>query len=92
MPARRALGDIAGLAESMRAYNLQQPISVRSAGSRYALTSGLRRVTAARVLGWDTIPAFVRTLSDDEPTWLIWSRICSARTSQPSRRQMRSAS
>jgi len=65
-PTRRMLGDIAALAESMQDYGLQQPISVRKVGERYALTSGMRRLTAARMLRWDTITAFVRTVNADE--------------------------
>jgi ParB family chromosome partitioning protein len=60
------LGDIAALAESMQDYGLQQPISVRKVGERYALTSGMRRLTAARLLQWSTITAFVRTVNADE--------------------------
>jgi ParB/RepB/Spo0J family partition protein len=64
-PARRFLGDIAALAESMQDYGLQQPISVRAEKQRFVLTSGLRRLSAARTLHWTTIPAFVRTVSAD---------------------------
>ena len=65
-PARRFMGDIAALAESMQAYGLQQPISVRADGDRFSLTSGMRRLAAARMLGWQSIVAFVRTLSADD--------------------------
>jgi ParB family chromosome partitioning protein len=65
-PARRVLGDIAALAESMQDYGLQQPISVRAVGDRFALTSGMRRLAAANLLRWTTITAFVRTISADE--------------------------
>src|SRR4051812_11052203 len=65
-PARRALGDIASLADSMQDYGLQQPIAVRASGKRYVLTSGLRRLAAARLLQWETIPAFVRTVDADQ--------------------------
>jgi ParB family chromosome partitioning protein len=65
-PTRRQLGDIAALAESMLDYGLQQPISVRTVGERYALTSGLRRLTAAKTLRWTTITAFVRSVTADE--------------------------
>jgi ParB family transcriptional regulator, chromosome partitioning protein len=65
-PARRSLGDIAALAESMQEYGLQQPISVRAEGDQFRLTSGLRRLTAARMLGWVSVAAFVRTLSADD--------------------------
>jgi ParB family chromosome partitioning protein len=64
-PVRRALGPIAELAESMRDYGLQQPISVRAVGERYLLTSGLRRVEAARLLRWQQILAFVRSVDAD---------------------------
>src|SRR4051794_31711003 len=59
-PVRRDFGDLAALADSMQEYGLQQPIAVRQEGGRLLLTSGLRRLTAARLLGWRTIPAFVR--------------------------------
>jgi ParB family chromosome partitioning protein len=65
-PARRFLGDIAGLAESMHDYGLQQPISVRLDGDRFKLTSGMRRLAAARMLAWPSIVAFVRTMSADD--------------------------
>jgi ParB family transcriptional regulator, chromosome partitioning protein len=65
-PARRFLGDIANLAASMQEYGLQQPISVRANGTKYVLTSGLRRLTAARMLRWTVISAFVRSLSADD--------------------------
>jgi ParB/RepB/Spo0J family partition protein len=65
-PARRFLGDIAALADSMQEYGLQQPISVREKGERFALTSGLRRLTAARMLNWQVIPAFVRRIDEDQ--------------------------
>ena len=64
-PARRFLGDISALAESMQDYGLQQPISVRANGDRYTLTSGLRRLAAAQMLKWSTIAAFVRTVDAD---------------------------
>jgi ParB family transcriptional regulator, chromosome partitioning protein len=69
-PARRFLGDIAALAESMQDYGLQQPISVRASGEQtggeqFILTSGLRRLAAARLLRWSTITAFVRTVDAD---------------------------
>ena len=50
----------------MDEYGLQQPISVRKQGDKYLLTSGLRRVTAARMLHWKSIPAFVRSMSADD--------------------------
>jgi len=65
-PVRRFLGDIANLAASMQDYGLQQPISVRADGDKYMLTSGLRRLTAARMLRWTSITAFVRSVSADD--------------------------
>jgi ParB family chromosome partitioning protein len=65
-PTRRVLGDIAALAESMQDYGLQQPISVRAVGDRYALTSGMRRLAAAKMLRWTTITGFVRSVNADE--------------------------
>jgi ParB family chromosome partitioning protein len=65
-PARRFLGDIASLADSMQEYGLQQPITVRQVGDRFQLTSGLRRLSAAQMLGWKAIAAFVRNVSADQ--------------------------
>ena len=65
-PARRFLGDIAALAGSMQDYGLQQPISVRLEGDQYMLTSGMRRLAAARKLRWTTITAFVLSVSADD--------------------------
>jgi len=65
-PVRRQLGDLAALAESMQDYGLQQPIALRADGKRLMLTSGLRRLAAARLLGWTRIPAFVRTVDADQ--------------------------
>jgi ParB/RepB/Spo0J family partition protein len=65
-PARRFMGDISSLAESMQAYGLQQPISVRVQGERFVVTSGTRRLAASRLLEWATIDAFVRSVSADD--------------------------
>ncbi len=65
-PARRFMGDIAALADSMQDYGLQQPISVRAAGDRFIVTSGMRRLAAARMLRWTSISAFVRSVSADD--------------------------
>jgi ParB/RepB/Spo0J family partition protein len=65
-PARRFMGDIAALAESMQDYGLQQPISVRADGNRFIVTSGMRRLAAARILRWETITAFVRSVNTDD--------------------------
>jgi len=50
---RRDLGDIAGLAASMAELGLLQPIAVTFDGH---LIAGERRLRAAKMLGWKTIP------------------------------------
>ena len=50
---RRDLGDIAGLAESIRAVGLLHPIVIRPDGM---LIAGERRIEAAKALGWTEIP------------------------------------
>jgi ParB/RepB/Spo0J family partition protein len=58
------------LADSMRTSGLQQPVVVRrrSTGSDvpYELVFGHRRTMAARSLGWQTIPAIVRDMTDQQ--------------------------
>ena len=56
-----------GLAGSIRAQGLMQPIIVRPKGDGYALVVGLHRVEAFRLLGRETIPAMLsEAASDDE--------------------------
>jgi ParB/RepB/Spo0J family partition protein len=64
---RHDLGDLNGLAESIRTIGLVQPITVRQrdAGG-YELVAGQRRVAAARLAGLSTLPAVVRGYADIE--------------------------
>jgi ParB family chromosome partitioning protein len=58
---------ISGLAESVRAQGVVQPIVVRPAGGgTYELIAGERRWRAARAAGLPTIPALVRETDDRE--------------------------
>ena len=54
------------LATSMNQLGLLQPVKVRRNGPAYQLAYGHRRVRAARLLGWTTIPAEIADLSDEE--------------------------
>jgi len=54
------------LATSLRDKGLLQPITVRQVNSHYEVVAGERRFRAAQLAGWDTIPALVRNLTDDE--------------------------
>jgi len=56
---------LAELAASIAAHGLAQPITVRPQGDCYELVAGERRFRAACQLGWETIPAIVRELSDE---------------------------
>jgi len=64
----RALEDddpkLKGLAESMQAQGLLQPILVRRDGTGYEILAGERRWRAARLLEWSGIPANVVELDD----------------------------
>jgi ParB/RepB/Spo0J family partition protein len=64
---RQDLGDLNGLAESIRTIGLVQPITVRQrdAGG-YELVAGQRRLAAARLAGLTTLPAVVRGYADVE--------------------------
>lgn len=60
-------GRLSGLAQSMNDNGLAQPITVRPIGSgRYEIVAGERRYRAALELGWESIPAFVRDMTDRE--------------------------
>lgn len=55
------------LADSLAAHGLAQPITVRPmAAGGYEIVAGERRWRAAGLLGWATIPAIVRELSDED--------------------------
>jgi ParB family chromosome partitioning protein len=58
--------ELADLAESIRANGVIQPIIVRPAESGYQLIAGERRFRAARLASLTTIPALVRTASDEQ--------------------------
>ncbi len=55
---------IGELTQSIKTYGLLHPIIVRRAGRAYQIVAGERRVIACRNLGWKTIPAIVKELSD----------------------------
>jgi len=71
-PRRRFDADgLAGLAESVRAQGVVQPIVVRPVGDgQYELVAGERRLRAARAAGLATVPALVRE-TDDRDTLLL---------------------
>ncbi len=54
------------LAQSIKTSGLIQPVVVRRSGSSYQLVVGERRYLACRKLGWKTISAAVKTLSDSD--------------------------
>jgi ParB family chromosome partitioning protein len=55
------------LASSIKELGVIQPITVRKKGfGKYELVSGERRCRASRLLGIDTIPAYVRIANDQE--------------------------
>lgn len=57
------------LASSIRHIGLVQPITVREDGKgegKYIIISGERRYRAARLIELETIPAYIRTVDDDQ--------------------------
>lgn len=56
--------EIASLAESLKEHDMLQPVLVRRVQGRYQLISGERRLRAARLAGWKTIPARLREADD----------------------------
>jgi hypothetical protein len=64
---------VSGLAESMKALGLQQPISVYvESDNAILLVAGLHRLEAARSLGWEEIEAsFVHLSEIDRELWEI---------------------
>lgn len=54
------------LAASIKEHGILQPVVVRPASNGYELVAGERRLRACKMLGWTTIPAIVRELSDQD--------------------------
>ncbi len=55
------------LANSLRQIGIIQPITLRQTGiDRYQIVAGERRWRAARMAGIDTIPAYIRTIDDEQ--------------------------
>ncbi len=66
---RREFSDdsIKELAETLDKNGLLQPIVVREDGEdHYEIIAGERRYRAAKSLGWETIPAIVKNMDDDQ--------------------------
>ena len=63
---RRRLHGIDELAASLSTHGLLQPVLVRRADGHFELVAGHRRLAAAVQLGWQTIPAVVRSVDADE--------------------------
>ncbi|MBL1071664.1 nucleoid occlusion protein [Lactobacillus kitasatonis] len=66
---RREFSDdsIKELAETLNKDGLLQPIVVREDGEdHYEIIAGERRYRAAKSLGWETIPAIVKNMDDDQ--------------------------
>jgi ParB family transcriptional regulator, chromosome partitioning protein len=58
---RRGLGDVQALADSLAAVGLLHPVVVDRRGR---LVAGRRRLEAAKLLGWKTVPVHVVDLDD----------------------------
>ncbi|MGO0123473.1 ParB/RepB/Spo0J family partition protein [Desulfothermobacter acidiphilus] len=56
--------ELRSLATSIAEYGLLHPVVVRPLGEGYELVAGERRWRACRLLGWETIPALVRSYDD----------------------------
>src|SRR5262252_10352622 len=54
------------LIDSIRQHGIIQPLIVRQVGTRFELIAGERRWRAAQELGFETVPAIIRTASDLE--------------------------
>ncbi len=63
---RRRLGDVAGLAASIRSFGILEPLVVRVKGKRYEVIAGHRRLAAAKSIKLRKVPCVVRTFDDLE--------------------------
>lgn len=58
--------NIKDLADSMASVGLLQPIILRSLGDKFQIVAGERRYRAAKLLKWESVPAMVRNITDEE--------------------------
>lgn len=56
---------ITELATTIEEHGLLQPIVVRKQGEGYEIIAGERRFRAVQSLGWDTIPAIIKQMTDE---------------------------
>lgn len=64
---RHDLGDLSGLAESIREYGVLQPIVVdQTETGRFRILAGHRRYAAAKEAGLSTVPAIVRSIAEHQ--------------------------
>jgi ParB family chromosome partitioning protein len=59
-------GDLSSLMGSVRAHGLLEPILVRPVENHFEIVAGHRRFEACRRLGWQEIPAIVKTMDDKQ--------------------------
>lgn len=59
-------GSLEGLADSIRAHGIVQPLLVRRQGDRYELIAGERRWRAARLAGLAKVPVVVKEVPDQD--------------------------
>lgn len=59
--ARKDMGDLEGLAESMKTHGLLHPVVILSDKT---LVAGGRRLAAAALLGWEEVPVTVVEVAD----------------------------
>lgn len=63
---RRLFGDLSGLADSLKAQGVLQPLVARDMGGELELVFGHRRLRAAKLAGLKTVPVHVREMGDVE--------------------------
>ena len=61
---RKSVGDLTDLQKSIQSMGLLQPIIVRSVEGKLEVVVGQRRFLACKNLGWNTIPAVKREMTD----------------------------
>lgn len=59
----KALND---LAQSIKNLGVIQPITLRKEGQKFEIISGERRYRASKIVGLETIPAYIRLVNDQE--------------------------
>ena len=68
--------ELSGLAESIKANGILQPLTVRRKEEHYELIAGERRLRASKMAGLSSVPCIIEEKSDADSACLLYTSRC----------------